>query len=76
MTVFSVTLDSGKVHPSGTDGRRYFYARVSFGRKSYWLMRWDTERTENRKDSTGKFYRPFAYSRDRAMSWTVGSFTT
>lgn len=45
-------------------GRRTFYAKFTFGHRTWWLMRWDTARVEPKA--------PFAFSRDRLMCWSAG----
>jgi hypothetical protein len=46
-------------------GRRTFYGSVKFGSRTFWLMRWDTNRCTKET--------PFAYSSDRLMCWTAGT---
>ena len=46
-------------------GRRTFYITLQLGRRTLWLMRWDTDRTRD-------YRHRFAFSRDGLMSWTCG----
>lgn len=48
-------------------GRRTLYVSLHMGSRTFWLMRWDTERALKHK--------PFAYSRDRLMCWSAGHRT-
>lgn len=45
-------------------GRRTFYGFIRFGKHTLWVQRWSAATTGQGK--------PFAYSRDRLMSWTGG----
>jgi hypothetical protein len=50
-------------------GRRTFFAVLRLNKRRLWLMRWDTERTQEGRP----WRRPFLYSRDRLMCWSAGT---
>jgi len=52
--------------------RRTFYARITIGKRVYWLQRWDTGRCMPSVYSRDK-PKPFAFSRDKLMCWTCGA---
>ena len=48
--------------------RRTFYGSVRIGHRTFWLQRWDTGRCTKTP--------PFAFSSDRRMCWTAGTWRT
>jgi hypothetical protein len=62
---FGIDVNISTLKFDPVNGRRTCYATLTLGRRKFWVMRWDSERTRDYKHR-------FAFSRDGLMSWSWG----